>query len=313
MAIEPRSIATAHQAGLIQLSLQMNLEQLFVAIASNCLTQIIDNSVALAQSYDAETVHQLRVGLRRLRVALGLCKDVLKLPLVLQQELDWLNAELSAARDWDVLAETTLPNMAAKLPELLQQMIKLSAVKRAVLSRARQQHKIALTAVRSKRGVSLMQQLISWLAVSGWHDKLSAKNYKRLLQPSTKFTRNSLRQQQHRLVKRCKNLVNASAHDIHRVRIAAKKLRYASEFFQSLYARKLIRKNIAGLSKLQQKLGKMNDIAVANELLQQLQHQQPALAASMHLMRAYIQLSAKGETKKTSAWLKKYRRFKLAI
>ncbi len=68
-------LPSAHKADLILLSPQMNVEQLFEAIAANCLAQIKANAAALAHGYDAEVLHQMRVGLRRLRVAFDLFED----------------------------------------------------------------------------------------------------------------------------------------------------------------------------------------------------------------------------------------------
>lgn len=307
LALEPVGSADidhlqpARKAGLILLSPQMNLEQIFAVIVANCLVQIKDNAAALTQSYDAEALHQMRVGLRRLRVALDLFKHVLQLPAKLQQELDWLNAQLCAARDWDVLAQSTLPLLTADLPEVYQRRLKLPAVMRAIFGQARQQHKTALTALRSQRYLSLMQQLTSWIDARGWRSTLSVKRSKRLLKPAALFARNCLLQQQQRLVKRGQCLASTCALDVHRLRIAAKTMRYTTEFFQSLYSIKPVRPAIDSLSMLQLRLGRINDIAVADGLLQQLEQQRPPLAANIHLLRAYMRLRSKRQAQKISA------------
>lgn len=304
-------LTSAHKASLISLSPQMNVEQLFEVIAANCLVQIKDNAAALAQSYDAEALHQMRVGLRRLRVALDLCEHVLHLPAILQLELDWLNAQLSAARDWDVLAQSTLPLLTADLPEVYQRMLKLPAVKRAICSQARQQHETVLSALSSQRYSSFMQQLTRWLDTRGWRSTLSVKRSQRLLKPAAVFARNRLMQQQ-RIVKRSQRRAGSCARGVHRLRIAAKTMRYSTEFFQSLYARKLVRPALDSLSRLQLHLGRINDIAVADVLLQQLEQLRPQLAANMHLLRAYMQLRFKRQPKKISALRKKHKLIRLA-
>jgi len=306
-------LPSAHKAGLIQLSPQMNVEQLFEMIAAHCLMQIKDNAAALVQSYDAEALHQMRVGLRRLRVALDLCKPVLQLPAILQLELDWLNAQLSVARDWDVLAQSTLPLLTADLPEVYQRMLKLPAVKRAICSQVRLQHQTALTALSSQRYSSFMQQLTRWLDIRGWRSPLSVKRSQLLLKPAAVFARNRLLQQQQRLVKHGQRRAGSCERAVHRLRIAAKTMRYSTEFFQSLYARKQVRPALDSLSRLQLHLGRINDIAVADVLLQQLQQLRPQLAANMHLLRAYMQLRFKRQPKKISALCKKYNLIRLAI
>ena len=56
----------------------------------------------------------------------------------------------------------------------------------------------------------------------------------------------------------------------HAVRIAAKKLRYAAEFFSSLYPGKRTRKYIGALAALQDFLGTFNDSATTETLLQEI-------------------------------------------
>ncbi len=51
----------------------------------------------------------------------------------------------------------------------------------------------------------------------------------------------------------------------HRVRIALKRLRYASEFFNTLYPPEKVRPYLSALKDLQDALGHLNDVAVAEE------------------------------------------------
>ena len=49
--------------------------------------------------------------------------------------------------------------------------------------------------------------------------------------------------------------------DLHRLRIALKKLRYTAEFFAPLYPRKDVKRYLAKVRQLQEHLGEINDIA----------------------------------------------------
>ena len=53
----------------------------------------------------------------------------------------------------------------------------------------------------------------------------------------------------------------------HRLRIALKKLRYATEFFDSGYKKKRTARYLAALKQLQDALGHLNDVAVAERLV----------------------------------------------
>ena len=108
--------STGIRAGAVELASEMTVEQGFRAVVSNCAAQMQDNESGVVGSNDSESVHQMRVGMRRLRSALGLFAKWASLPVVLQGELEWLAGELGAARDADVLAEITLARMADACP-----------------------------------------------------------------------------------------------------------------------------------------------------------------------------------------------------
>jgi CHAD domain-containing protein len=58
--------------------------------------------------------------------------------------------------------------------------------------------------------------------------------------------------------------------DLHRLRIALKKLRYSAEFFAPLYKKKKVRRYLVQIKKLQEALGELNDIAHARAVIAQL-------------------------------------------
>jgi CHAD domain-containing protein len=55
--------------------------------------------------------------------------------------------------------------------------------------------------------------------------------------------------------------------EVHRLRIQCKKLRYAIEFFSSLYPKEEIQRVVRQLKKLQDILGSFNDLSVQQEML----------------------------------------------
>lgn len=80
----------AVKATRLALSTDMTVEQAFQAIASNCISHMENNDQNVAQRHDVESLHQMRVGMRRLRSALGMFKGLLHLPDEIQKDLDWL-------------------------------------------------------------------------------------------------------------------------------------------------------------------------------------------------------------------------------
>jgi len=72
-----------------------------------------------------------------------------------------------------------------------------------------------------------------------------------------------------RLKKRGRHLEALDAAGRHRLRIAAKKLRYAAEFFASLYPRRRVQSYVRALAALQDVLGGLNDAATQLDLLRE--------------------------------------------
>src|SRR5208282_5795212 len=82
----------------------------FTRIARACIEHLVANVDCAHHGGDPEGVHQLRVGIRRLRAAFSVFRDVIPEQdwLSLSGELRWLHRELGPAREWDVLLKETL-------------------------------------------------------------------------------------------------------------------------------------------------------------------------------------------------------------
>jgi CHAD domain-containing protein len=66
------------------------------------------------------------------------------------------------------------------------------------------------------------------------------------------------------LIKRANRMQDDDASSAHRTRIAAKRARYALEFFHSLYRAKGTHTYLKALAAVQEELGQHNDLAVAD-------------------------------------------------
>jgi triphosphatase len=283
----------AVKATRLALTQDMTAEQAFQQIAFSTLAQIQDNAEGVAQRHDVESVHQMRVGMRRLRSALSMYKRVLRLPDDLQQELDWLAAELGDARDWDVLAGSTLPSVARDLPDPGD----VAGVQKAAADKAQQHHVAAATAVSSPRYTRLMLGVNRWVQAMLWHDDQVTMDASgnELTAPVSKFARATLKRDQRRLRTRAAKLSAATAEDRHAVRIAAKKTRYAAEFFSSLFSPKTVRPYIKALTGLQDELGYLNDVAVAHRLLAEMPASQPELTANVGFVTGFLAARARND------------------
>ena len=250
----------------VRLRRDMTLEDAYRRIALNCLRQIRANAPGV-QHKSVESLHQMRVGLRRLRAALDLFDDLVALPEPMRASLDALAQQLGATRDWDVLATATL----ARFDGAAEQIASLQA---AAQERARVSHAALSTALEAPQHMQLLTQVEEWFEQRRWREQ-PGFDAGALQQKATRAAVPLLAHAQRRLRKRARglddgNVADTSPHDRHRVRIAAKKARYAAEFFHSILPGRKMKRYIAGLSGLQDRLGELNDLAVAEGLLAQL-------------------------------------------
>jgi CHAD domain-containing protein len=215
------------------------------------------------------------VGLRRLRSCLGLAGLALGKPAVaaVAAELRWLQNALGPARDWDVFTTETLATLARTVGAG-------GALKafRARCMRIRRAHgDAAREAIRSPRYTALVLALgeqFTYDDLAGFARQAapaadaSAGHYRPgLAAPVAEFAAFALDRLDRRLRKRGADVPKAPPEARHQVRIAAKKLRYAAEFFGALHPKKRAAPYLAALEDLQDILGALNDVIVADRLL----------------------------------------------
>jgi inorganic triphosphatase YgiF len=254
------------RAQRVELAADASAAQALAAVGADCLQQIGGNIEGLAEGEDGEFVHQLRVGVRRLRSLFRLIDSAQAPPSVaaLDAELKWISDVAGNARDCDVFAEQTLAEISHHLldPGLRRDFGRLKA--RATRMR-RSHYETLVSAVRSPRATRLLLAAGAVLTdIAALTGPLGAPSSARALAQAT------LEQRDRRLRKRGKHLRTLPVAQRHRARIAAKKLRYAAEFFAPLFRGKHSSSYVAALSRLQDSLGKLNDAATGERLLDEL-------------------------------------------
>lgn len=283
-ALQTPSAAAAVKARPVALSAEMSVEAGFQVIVSNCVAQMQDNEIGVMQGTDPESIHQMRVGMRRLRSALRLFARWIPFPPALQQELGWLGGELGAARDADVLADGTLP----KAIEACPQEADLLPLRQSASTVAGEKRRQAAAAVASVRHSRLMLRLVGWLHASHWRESLDETALGRLAEPLERRATRILARRHENLIEIGKRSARGTPEERHQVRIAAKKTRYATEFFQSLYPARRVKRYVSGLAALQDTLGWLNDAAVADRLLCEIETSRPELARGASFARGYL-------------------------
>jgi triphosphatase len=144
----------------------------------------------------------------------------------------------------------------------------------------------------------LLLTLGGWTQGARWRAPLAQPERGALAAPLAKFAAQTLALCQGKLKKRGKRLHDGAPEARHRVRIAAKKVRYATEFFESLYPSRRVRPFVGALTSLQDALGWLNDAAVAGGLLRQLAHGHPDLAHSAGFVRGYLAVCTERDVRK---------------
>ena len=109
--------AKAVGAEKIRLQRGMSTADAFRTIGRSILRHIAGNETAVRRS-DSEGVHQMRVGLRRLRVAISLFTKLLgdEETERVKSELKWLTGELAPARDLDVYMRNEIEPLPGATP-----------------------------------------------------------------------------------------------------------------------------------------------------------------------------------------------------
>jgi len=262
----------------IDLSADASTGDAFKMIGLACLKQVIDNEPALING-DSEGVHQMRVGLRRLRAGMSLFAFLLRDPQTtkIKAELKRLAGELGPARELEVLVNRVIAPVKRQriywrgMPSLSHE---IAERRNAALKRAQD-------AVRSARFRSLTLDLAAWLETGHWTHPQDDLVRDQGDLPVIDYAAEQLTRRWRKVRKKGRAISRLDARSRHKLRIQTKKLRYAVEFFATLFQNKRAAKRRkhfhSALERLQNGLGDLNDIAV---------HEKTIAALSVHHPRS---------------------------
>lgn len=245
----------AARAEPVALADDMDAAQAFQAVAHACLRHFRLNVPLILDPGDPEALHQARVAIRRLRSAMVLWRPLLtgEEAARLNGELRWLGLELGRARDLDVLGQRAAGGpLAAQL-----------ATEREAAYAA------ACTTLESDRGRAALIDVAEWIVAGEWQSDCATGEWREM--PVRQFADQTLDRWRRKVKRGGRDFAHLSDKSRHDLRKAAKKLRYAAEFFAPLYARKRERRRLARylatLETLQDRLGQLNDLVATPVLL----------------------------------------------
>lgn len=267
-------------------------------ILFECLAHASANVQPVLSTRRPEALHQLRVGLRRMRVALSIFGGDDPVLRDLNDRARDFAGSSGTARDLDVfLTELFEPAVAAM--ESQHGFDGLRA--RAEQARQRAWHNV-VTDLKGPGFQRLQDDVAAAAQAYPKPDNL-------LLRAGAEAL---LDKQFKRAAKRGKHLAQKDAPQRHRLRIALKKLRYSSEFFAPLYKTKAVGDFVEPLKELQDLLGHLNDATQARTVLGRLMmegeaHEQPELSHAAGLIQGFHQARVQRVAEKAIKRWKKFR------
>lgn len=252
------------KAPWIKLPAEASAAEALSVIVTSTVRHIALHAREARRTERSEAVHQIRVGLRRLRAVLsdyGHAFDAPDLTVLAHRARD-LATILSPARDLDVFLSDVLKPARDHVtyPEALGQITEMTRLRRA---EAWTTARAALEAP----GYRVFLVDIAAIALCGFGGARDATQPAAL--PARRLAAEVLDRRLGKARAFGERLSELATEERHELRKELKKLRYPAEFFASLFDSKGTRKFLGCLTELQDDLGGLNDVATARDLLQE--------------------------------------------
>lgn len=233
----------------------MPCETAFRIVARRHLEKLSANHTATC-SGDQDALHQMRVALTHLRTCVRFFSPMVEdqTSVEITDELRWLNKQLGVVRDLDVaIGRIDATRKVQDLPRFASWKEKRTKGHRALAR--------TLQSARYRRLVRLMSK---WIENGPWSTRIDEQSEQARRIPVLVYALHKLAQWEKRLLKRSRKLHKMDVEKRHRLRLLNKKLNYAIESCQDLFADARFSKQktaLKNLRKAQRYLGQLNDDA----------------------------------------------------
>jgi inorganic triphosphatase YgiF len=246
---------------------QTSTGEAFQILAREALIQVAGNVHLLTRAQNPDVLHQARVGLRRLRAALAVFKPMLDAEglAAARAETRWLAGEMSPARDLDVF----LARQPAR--DDIEESPGRAAFLRVLRLARAEAYERALAAMRSDRYRALLLTTAEWIEAGAWRRRPDSERAGLPERPIADLANLALDRLTRRVRKPSRRFMRLDAAERHNLRKRVKKLRYASAFFSEVFPQHPKRRSrfAAALGAVQDRLGELNDLAVARAVAAQ--------------------------------------------
>ncbi len=254
----------------------MRAERAVRTILTFLLDIVRQNRPGILHDIDTEFLHDFRVAVRRARSLLGQLPKVLPVRLTkhLRKDLSFLGSLTNHLRDLDVLLLRQADYLAAVPPDLRPDMEPLF---RAVQHERYATHHRLVEALNTPQSEAILQR---WESATT-ETKAQGPQAERKL---AKLVRKAIRRQCQRVLTFASpdTLKDSAPEQLHRLRIACKKLRYMFEFFASVFPQEMTAEPVRRLRVLQDVLGQLNDLDVQQQMLRNLVRAVPSPPGQHH-------------------------------
>lgn len=289
-AVIPVPIKAAHAA----IHKHQTAGEAWNAIIQTALVQLVANVPGfLENAHDTEYLHQLRIALRRLHTGVLLTKSLgLESPDWNQSLRESLHT-FNPARDWDVFLQETLSQTIMVLEESPGNV----PVQDTTLALM---HDVAAHA-RQRAQAWLLKPVFTRLVLNIGRSLLTIP-VDNQMRDAKAWAEAILEKHWHTLQKRCHGFAKLDSSERHRVRIAAKKMRYTAEAFVPLYGKRA-NHFITALAAFQDELGHENDMYIGIQLLRKLPKKSVTHSFELGRLSGALELEAtQHASSSNSAW-----------
>lgn len=247
---------------------KIRLSKLINGVLRNCAHHVAANEPATIAYHDGPALHQMRVGLRRLRVAFRLFRSVMDEYNIgqIEQDAKWLGEVLGRARDCDVFVK----NLGAQLCDIYGDDPAIDGFIRAAEAQRIEAWKTADLALRSARYGQFVLALSVMIENKSWrrsHDEIAMA---RLSKRASRVLKPLLSKRLKKIAAMSHNIDGLSRLERHALRKELKKLRYAADFSRSLFDEVKARRFLKRLRSLQDVIGDVNDATAARSIVERM-------------------------------------------
>jgi CHAD domain-containing protein len=313
-SLAAEALAAAHDAappprrlGAPTLAPDLTVGDAFARVVGHLADVMLYWAAQIAAGTDGpEPVHQMRVALRRLRSALSVFGRAVASPErdAAKAGLKLLSAHLGPARDWDVFCAGAGAAIAREFAadRAVEKLLAAAERKRAESYVAL---RVCLASAEFRRiGIALVELAATRI----WEDPTNPEQDARLRTPLQAFARHVLNRRLRTMLSDADDLADLPLDALHAVRLHGKRLRYAAEFFAPLHAGRDTRRFLRRLTALQERLGHLNDGAVAAALMAELAQPGVERAFAIGVVRGFVAAHDQGARALLERSFRKFRR-----